>query len=62
MVNFYEVMLLGKSRNESLREAQLRMKKNYSNPYYWGTFICQGNPGPLLNQNPADQMITKSRR
>ena len=62
MVNFYEVMLLGKSRNESLREAQLRMKKNYSNPYYWGAFICQGNPGPLLNQNPADQMITKSRR
>jgi hypothetical protein len=23
------------------------MKAKYSDPYYWGAFICQGNPSPL---------------
>ena len=27
--------------------AQRAMKKKYPYPYYWGAFICQGDPGPL---------------
>ena len=50
MVNFYKHLLSGKPRAEALREAQLQMKEKYPNPYYWGAFICQGNPGPLLNR------------
>jgi len=51
MVDFYKRLLAGKQRAEALREAQLSMKKKYPNPYYWGAFICQGNPGPIMNKN-----------
>ena len=32
---------------EALRQAQLNLKKQYPDPYYWGAFICQGDPSPL---------------
>jgi tetratricopeptide (TPR) repeat protein len=35
------------SRAEALRKAQLEIKAKYKDPYYWGAFICQGNPGEL---------------
>jgi len=50
MVDFYNRLLAGKLRPEALRDAQLAMKEKYPDPYYWGAFICQGNPGPLSNQ------------
>jgi CHAT domain-containing protein len=50
MVDFYKRLLSGKGRAEALRDAQLAMKEKYPHPYYWGAFICQGNSGPLLNQ------------
>jgi CHAT domain-containing protein len=55
MVDFYGRILSGKGRAEALREAQLAIKEKHPNPYYWGAFICQGNPSPLLNQ----QMVRK---
>jgi CHAT domain-containing protein len=30
-----------------LHQPPLALKKKYPNPLYWGTFICQGDPGPL---------------
>jgi CHAT domain-containing protein/tetratricopeptide (TPR) repeat protein len=51
MIDFYEHLLSGKGRAEALREAQLAMKEKYPDPYYWGAFICQGNPGHLSNLN-----------
>jgi len=47
MVDFYQRILNGQSRAEALREAQLALKKRYPHPWYWGAFICQGEPGPL---------------
>jgi CHAT domain-containing protein/Tfp pilus assembly protein PilF len=47
MVDLYHRLLSGKPRAEALREAQLAMKEKYSDPYYWGAFICQGNPSVL---------------
>jgi CHAT domain-containing protein len=47
MEDFYQRILSGQPRAEALRLAQLAMKNKYSHPYYWGAFICQGNPGPL---------------
>ena len=47
MVLFYRSVLKGHSCSEALREAQLEIKANEENPYYWGAFIFQGDPGPL---------------
>ena len=48
MVDFYQQLLKGTPRAEALRQAQLALKKKYPNPHFWGAFICQGDPGPLL--------------
>jgi hypothetical protein len=46
MEDFYRRILVGQPRAGALREAQLEMKK-YPDPFFWGVFICQDNPGPL---------------
>src|SRR5439155_2644012 len=47
MEDFYRRLLAGEGRADALRNAQLTLRQKYSSPYYWGAFICQGNPGPL---------------
>ena len=47
MEDFYRRILQGEGRVAALRAAQLAMKGKYPDPYYWGAFICQGEPGPL---------------
>jgi CHAT domain-containing protein/Tfp pilus assembly protein PilF len=47
MEDFYQRLRSGEGRASALRQAQLEIKKKFSNPYYWGAFICQGDPGPL---------------
>jgi CHAT domain-containing protein len=48
MEHFYGAMMrAGRGRAEALRAAQLAVKKRQPDPYYWGAFICQGNPGHL---------------
>jgi tetratricopeptide (TPR) repeat protein len=52
MVDFYQRILAGQPRAEALRQAQLALKARHPDPYYWGAFICQGDPGPMA-QMPA---------
>jgi len=47
MEDFYRRILAGEPRAEALRNAQLTMKAKYPHPFFWGAFICQGNPGSL---------------
>jgi CHAT domain-containing protein/tetratricopeptide (TPR) repeat protein len=47
MEDFYRHLLAGQGRAEALRQAQLAMKAKYPDPFYWGAFICQGDPSPL---------------
>jgi CHAT domain-containing protein len=47
MVDFYERIVAGEPKGEALRAAQLALRAQYPDPYYWGAFICQGDPGPL---------------
>jgi CHAT domain-containing protein len=47
MTEFYQRLLHGEPRAEALRQAQLALKERYPHPYYWGAFICQGDPRPL---------------
>ena len=45
MVDLYARVLKGQGCAEALREAQLALKARRPSPYYWGAFICQGDPG-----------------
>jgi len=50
MVNFYERLLVnGESRADALRNAQLDLRKKQAtaDPYFWGAFVCLGDPRPL---------------
>lgn len=42
MGSFYEAIGQGKSARGSLREAILKLKTDYPNPYYWGPFVLIG--------------------
>jgi CHAT domain-containing protein/tetratricopeptide (TPR) repeat protein len=48
MTDFYRRVLGGQGRAAALRSAQLELKKERPDPYYWGAFICQGDPGALV--------------
>jgi CHAT domain-containing protein len=50
MEDFYARILEGQARSETLRKAQLSMKAKYRHALYWGAFICQGDPGPLIEK------------
>jgi CHAT domain-containing protein len=52
MEDFYGRLLAGEGRAEALRQAQLAMKAKYPAPFYWGAFICQGDPAPLGPSQP----------
>jgi CHAT domain-containing protein len=53
MAHLYRLLLAGRGRAQALREAQLAMKARYPDPYYWGAFICQGDPSPLSLPPPG---------
>jgi CHAT domain-containing protein len=53
MEDFYSRLLVGEGRAEALRQAQLAMKAKYPSPFYWGAFICQGDPSPLGTAGPG---------
>jgi CHAT domain-containing protein len=47
VVDFYRRILAGQPRAEALRQAQRALKAKHPDPYYWGAFICQGDPDPM---------------
>lgn len=47
MQDFYTRILSGEGRADALRNAQRAMKAKSPDPYFWGAFVCQGDPGPL---------------
>jgi CHAT domain-containing protein/tetratricopeptide (TPR) repeat protein len=47
MEEFYHRLWAGVPKAEALRKAQLTMKAKDPDPFCWGAFICQGDPGPV---------------
>ncbi|MER6958499.1 CHAT domain-containing tetratricopeptide repeat protein [Streptomyces sp. NPDC000618] len=47
MEEFYGRLKRGEPRGSAFRAAQLAMRARRPDPYYWGAFICQGDPGPM---------------
>jgi CHAT domain-containing protein len=48
MERFYQSIIAGLPCGEALQQAKQDMKKRYKNPFYWGAFICQGDPYTTL--------------
>ncbi|MEA1946267.1 MAG: CHAT domain-containing tetratricopeptide repeat protein [Thermodesulfobacteriota bacterium] len=47
MEEFYSRILTGEPRAQALKNAQMSIRSKHPHPFYWGAFICQGDPGPL---------------
>jgi CHAT domain-containing protein/tetratricopeptide (TPR) repeat protein len=58
MQHFYRRLLAGEGRAEALRQAQLAMKAKYLEPFYWGAFICQGDPSALSTAGQESAGVT----
>ena len=44
MIAFYQTLQNGVNVAEALRDAQLTIRKNHPNPYYWASFALVGDP------------------
>jgi CHAT domain-containing protein len=55
MVHFYQGLSEGMTKDESLRKAKLKYlgttHELFAHPFYWASFVVQGDPGPLNIQN-----------
>jgi CHAT domain-containing protein/tetratricopeptide (TPR) repeat protein len=47
MEDFYGRLLAGEPSADALHAAQQTLRRKYPEPYFWGAFVCLGNPGPL---------------
>ena len=47
MEEFYSRIIAGEPRAKALKNAQMSIRSKHPHPFYWGAFICQGDPGPL---------------
>jgi CHAT domain-containing protein len=45
MVAFYTHLKAGLSKAEALRAAEIDVRKQHPNPYYWAGFVLMGDPG-----------------
>ena len=52
---FYHNLSKGKTRLDSLHDAQLTMKEKHRHPFYWGAFILQGKYDNPLHLNQTSQ-------
>ena len=45
MERFYTHLKAGLGKAEALRQAQIELREEYPNPYYWSGFVLSGDPG-----------------
>ena len=48
MTEFYRRLLDGTTIPEALRAAQLALRDRYADPFWWGAFVCHGDPRVTL--------------
>ena len=47
MEEFYSRILAREPRAKALKNAQMSIRSKHPHPFFWGAFICQGDPSPL---------------
>ena len=53
MKEFYKLIIKGRSANEALRSAKMKMiRSSWAHPFYWSGFLLQGNPALVRTQHP----------
>lgn len=52
MEKFYMNLQDGMAKKEALRQAQIAMRSDYPNPYYWAGFVLNGD-GEQITENPG---------
>lgn len=43
MLHFYKALSEGASKSEALRIAKLTLRESLPHPFYWGSFVCEGD-------------------
>jgi CHAT domain-containing protein/tetratricopeptide (TPR) repeat protein len=43
MLHFYQALQRGAPKSQALREAKLAIRELHPHPFYWGSFICEGD-------------------
>jgi len=43
MVHFYQALKRGQTKSSALREAKLAIRQLNPHPFYWGSFVCEGD-------------------
>jgi len=63
MERFYTHLRDGMDKAEALRQAQLEVRAEYPNPYYWSAFVLSGDGGELgdISRIPTPPDIDKNR-
>lgn len=49
MLHLYRNLLAGMGRAQALHNARTLIRRAHPEPFYWGAFICLGNPYPIVN-------------
>jgi hypothetical protein len=52
MERFYTYLRAGYDKAEALRQAQLDVRRQYPNPYYWSGFVLSGDRGNATRAFP----------
>jgi CHAT domain-containing protein len=59
MQRYYEHLLDGQGRAEAMRETSDWMRKQYTHPHYWASFVVVGSPDPLVGIRAGKQRQPK---
>jgi CHAT domain-containing protein len=57
MEYFYRHLQKGMGKADALRQAQLDLKQDYPNPYYWGAFVLSGDQGSTKSNISVNYMV-----
>jgi hypothetical protein len=62
MERFYAHLRAGMGKAETLRQAQLEVREEYPNPYYWAGFVLSGDGGEVDEMQPpiVDEQESRS--